>query len=66
VPTSPVASYVALSRMHSNRHFLSDVVFGAALGVAAGRTTTRHGREHWAFVPAVSPHAVSLTVVNLH
>ena len=28
-----IASYVAVSRLHDNRHWLSDVVFGAARGV---------------------------------
>src|SRR5262245_62653972 len=37
-----IASYVAASRLHDNRHFLSDVVFGAAIGTIAGRTVTQH------------------------
>jgi membrane-associated phospholipid phosphatase len=65
VPTYTIATWVALSRMHENRHFLSDVVFGAALGVAAGRTTTRHGREHWAFIPGVGKGTVSLTIARV-
>ena len=32
------------SRLHDNRHYLSDVVFGAAVGTIAGRTVTQHGR----------------------
>ncbi len=32
IPTYPVASYVAMSRLHDNRHYASDVVFGAAHG----------------------------------
>lgn len=40
-----IASYVATSRLHENRHFLSDVVFGAAVGVISGRTVTRRGRD---------------------
>ena len=47
VPAYLVASYVAASRMRENRHFLSDVVFGAAVGTIAGRTVTRHGREYY-------------------
>ena len=35
-----MASYVAASRLAENKHFLSDVVFGAAVGLAAGRTVT--------------------------
>jgi hypothetical protein len=45
-----VSSYVAASRLRENRHFLSDVVFGATVGTTAGRTVTRHGREYYADV----------------
>ena len=43
-PAYALASYVALSRVQMRRHYLSDVAFGAALGIAAGRTITL-GRE---------------------
>lgn len=43
VPAYAFASYVATSRLHDNRHYVSDVVFGAAVGVIAGRTVTRPG-----------------------
>ncbi len=43
-PAYALASYVALSRVQMKRHYLSDVAFGAALGIAAGRTIT-FGRE---------------------
>ena len=46
------ATYVATSRLVDNRHFLSDVVFGAALGTAAGWTVVGiHGRDHYALQP---------------
>jgi len=48
IPTYAVASYVAMSRLHDNRHFASDVVFGAALGVVVGRSVTWHGRNFYA------------------
>jgi membrane-associated phospholipid phosphatase len=45
-PAYAIASYVALSRVQMKRHYLSDVAFGAALGIAAGRTVTiGHARE---------------------
>jgi membrane-associated phospholipid phosphatase len=47
-----IASYVAASRLHDNRHYLSDVIFGSAVGAIAGRTVTEHGREMWSFAPA--------------
>jgi membrane-associated phospholipid phosphatase len=28
---------VAVSRIHDNKHYLSDVIFGAALGTTVGR-----------------------------
>jgi len=46
-PAYAIASYVAMSRLHDNRHFASDVAAGAAVGIIAGRTVTRHGRENF-------------------
>ena len=57
-----VSSYVAMSRLHDNVHYLSDVVFGAALGTAAGRTVTRHGSTNFALLPIVVPHGGGLSV----
>jgi hypothetical protein len=52
VPTVLLAAYVAASRLHDNRHFLSDVIFGAALGTASGWTVVgRHGRSVYTMVP---------------
>jgi hypothetical protein len=51
-PMFLIASYVATSRLHDNRHFLSDVVFGAAVGVSSGWTVVgRHGRSQFALTP---------------
>jgi len=50
-----IATYVAMSRMHDNRHYLSDVVFGAAVGTIAGRTVVHHQRDYWAFTPVPVP-----------
>ena len=51
-PTFLIASYVAASRLHDNRHFLSDVLFGGALGIASGWTVVgRHGRSSYALMP---------------
>ena len=38
LPAYGVASYIGLSRIGENRHYLSDVIFGAAIGIAAGRS----------------------------
>jgi membrane-associated phospholipid phosphatase len=47
IPTYLVASYVAMSRLHDNRHYASDVAFGAAMGVVIGRSVTFHGRNFY-------------------
>lgn len=46
VPAYIFASYVAISRIPDNRHWMSDVIFGASVGIIAGRTCTRHGKEY--------------------
>ena len=63
-PTLLVATYVGASRLHDNRHFLSDVVFGSAIGVATGWTIVgRHGRSEYSLlpVPVRGGFAVNLT-----
>jgi len=47
VPTYTVATYVALSRLHEDVHFLSDVIFGAAVGVVSGRAVVHHDRHFY-------------------
>ncbi|MGE5244092.1 MAG: phosphatase PAP2 family protein [Betaproteobacteria bacterium] len=59
-----VASYVAASRLHDNRHYLSDVVFGAAVGAIGGRTVTRHGRNVWTLAPVAVPGGVAIVAVR--
>jgi len=50
-----IASYVAMSRIHDNKHYLSDVIFGAAVGSIAGRTVVHHAADYWAFTPVAVP-----------
>ena len=59
-----IASYVAASRLHDNRHYLSDVVFGAAVGSIAGRTVVHHASDYWAFAPVNVPGGVALMVTR--
>jgi membrane-associated phospholipid phosphatase len=60
-----VAAYVSTSRLHDDRHYLSDVVFGAAVGTIAGRTVTLHGREHWTLGPGVVPGGVAIVAARI-
>lgn len=66
VPAYAVASYVAASRVHVKRHFLSDVAFGAVVGVVAGRTVTIGvGKTRFALSPAVSRNQAGVSLVLL-
>ena len=62
VPAYIFSSYVAISRLPDNRHWLSDAVFGATVGVIAGRTVTRHGRAFPVTIAAVPGGAAILYV----
>jgi hypothetical protein len=59
IPAYLVAGFVGFSRIEKNKHWLSDVVAGHAIGFLVGRTVARGhnpmqiGRLHWA--PAVAP-----------
>ena len=56
VPAYGLATYVAASRIQDKRHFLSDVTFGAAIGIVAGRSVTvGSGNGKFAVAPAAAP-----------
>jgi membrane-associated phospholipid phosphatase len=49
VPAYAFAGFVAGSRLAMSKHYLSDVLVGAGVGIATGRTVTLHlGRENFA------------------
>ncbi|HLG59641.1 MAG TPA: phosphatase PAP2 family protein [Vicinamibacterales bacterium] len=55
IPAYTVATYVAASRIQVQRHYLSDVAFGAAIGMIAGRTVTiGRGEARFAVAPAAA------------
>jgi membrane-associated phospholipid phosphatase len=64
-PTWLIAAYVGASRLADNRHFLSDVLFGSALGVASGWTVVgRHGRQDYTLVPVPTRVGVMISLVR--
>ncbi len=67
LPAYGIASWVAASRLSENKHFLSDVVFGAVIGLAAGRTVTwNRGSTRFAIEPMAAPGGagVQMTVLR--
>lgn len=60
-PAFGVATYVAASRLNANKHFLSDIPFGVALGLVAGRSV-RLDRGSIHIAPVVAPHGAGVQV----
>jgi hypothetical protein len=60
LPAYVLASYVGLSRLHRN-HFLSDVAFGAGLGIAAGLAVNQPSRRA-AVSPILAPGVAGVTI----
>lgn len=54
LPAYAVASYVAASRVQMKRHYLSDVTFGAALGIFAGRSVPIGHRGRLVLTPVAT------------
>jgi len=66
VPAYAVATWVAASRVQTERHFLSDVVAGAAIGMLAGRAVTfGAGRARFAVSPMVVPGGIGVNAVRI-
>jgi hypothetical protein len=63
LPAYGAAAYVAVSRVQVKRHFLSDVAFGAAVGIVAGRTVTvGRGKATFALSPAATPGGAGINL----
>jgi membrane-associated phospholipid phosphatase len=65
VPAYAFAGFVGASRMASSKHYLSDVLVGAGIGVAVGRTVTWHvGREQFAVGAAPTRGGAMVTLTK--
>jgi hypothetical protein len=65
-PALAGATYVAASRLVDNRHFLSDVMFGAGLGMASGWTVVgTRGRPRYAMYPVPVKGGMMFAVIRL-
>lgn len=56
IPAYAMAAVVAASRVHDNKHYLSDVLFGAGIGTVIGRgfgTVYRKGGVQTSFAPTL-------------
>ena len=66
VPAYGAAAWVAASRVHAKRHYLSDVIAGATIGIMAGRSVTvGKGQMKFAMSPAAVPRGIALNFVKV-
>lgn len=67
IPAYAMAAFVSANRLTENRHYLSDVAFGAAIGIISARTSTLHiGGARFALAPAATPNGgVGLSLVRV-
>jgi len=65
IPAYIGASFIGVSRLEKNVHFLSDVVAGASFGYLIGRTASRdaHKLQRVAFVPQITRHGYGINLV---
>jgi hypothetical protein len=65
VPAYAVAAYIGVSRLQANKHYASDVLFGAAVGIAAGRAVTfGHGPKRVSVTLIAVPGGVGVAVAG--
>ena len=68
IPGYLLASYVAATRLENNKHHLTDVVAGAAIGIVVGSTVSRRMRNNgpqrvsWRVVPTRGGIAASISI----
>ena len=66
IPAYVGAAWVGASRINSQRHFLSDVVAGATVGILAGRAVTvGSGNARFSLGPMALPGGIGVSVVRL-
>jgi membrane-associated phospholipid phosphatase len=64
LPAYALATYVAAQRVEANRHFLSDVIFGAAVGIVSARASSARTKHAFAMVPSIAPGGAAVVFVR--
>jgi membrane-associated phospholipid phosphatase len=66
VPAYAVAAWIGASRMESKRHYFSDILAGAAIGIMAGRSVTiGRGAAKFEISPFASPGGIGVNFVRI-
>lgn len=66
VPAYAMAGWIAASRVQMDRHYLSDVIAGATIGLLAGRSlTVGQGAARFSLSPMVVPGGIGVAAVRI-
>ena len=66
VPAYAIAAWVGASRMERQRHYFSDVVVGATIGILAGRSVTiGRGGARFEVSPMAAPGGIGVNFVKI-
>ena len=66
IPAYAVAAWVGASRMEGKRHYFSDVLAGATLGILAGRSVTvGRGGARFELSPMAAPGGIGVNFVRI-
>jgi membrane-associated phospholipid phosphatase len=64
IPAYAAATFVAWTRARDGKHWLSDIAFGSAVGIVAGRTVAaKHGTGRVTVTPAATKGGAMVTFV---
>ena len=65
LPAYATAGFVGWTRVRDRQHWLSDVVFGTAVGIIAGKTiTSTHRHARWLVTPAIGRSGAAVYVLR--
>lgn len=64
LPFYALGGFIGWARVRTNHHWLSDVAFGAALGIVSGRAASHGKPGQWSAVPVKTPGGFALYFVR--
>jgi membrane-associated phospholipid phosphatase len=64
IPFYALGGLVSWSRVRTNHHWLSDDLFGAALGITAGLAVTTGRTNHWSIAPVKTAGGAAIYVIR--
>jgi len=64
VPAYAVSGFIGWTRVRDRQHWLSDVVFGSAVGIVAGKAVTGSHMRNWTIMPVASNTSAAFYLVK--